>query len=175
MDALTIILSAHQKGWWPYYSIMATIGSLVGGYAMYALAREGGKEGLEKKLSKRQAERAYKIFNKYGFWSLFVPALLPPPAPYSPFVIAAGALNYSRHKFFISVGIARGVRYFALGYLGSRYSHQIFGFFHKYYKPVLWTFTGLAVIAGIAAAAYFWKQKKEGKPIFSKSRDVKAA
>lgn len=176
MDALTIILSAHQKGWWPYYAIMATIGGVVGGYVNYALAREGSKEELEKKLRKAKARQAYKVFNKYGFWSLFIPALMPPPFPFSPFVLAAGALNYSRKKFLVSVAIARGIRYFALAYLGSRYHRQIFHFFHKYYQPILWTVLALAVIGGTVAAVYVWKPKKKGKrPHGSKKPSVKAA
>jgi membrane protein YqaA with SNARE-associated domain len=175
MDALTIILSASQKDWWPYYATMATIGGLVGGYATYALAREGGKEGLEKKLSKQRAERVYKVFNQYGFWSLIVPGLLPPPVPFSPFLIAAGALNYSRHKFLIAVGAARGIRYGALGYLASRYGGQLFSFFQEYYRPILWAFLAVTVSGLVAAAAYVWKRKKDGKSVLSKSKDLEAA
>lgn len=177
MDALTIILSAHQKSWWPYYAVMATIGGVVGGYATYALARESGKEELEKKLSKATAKKAYRIFNKYGFWSLFVPALIPPPFPFSPFVIAAGALNYSRNKFLVAVAIARGIRYAALAYLGSRYSRQIFGFFHKYYQPMLWAVVALALLAGTMAAAFAWRHRKAEKtsPRSSRKPSVKTA
>jgi len=32
MDALTIVLSAHARQWWPYYAFMATAGSVIGGY-----------------------------------------------------------------------------------------------------------------------------------------------
>src|SRR5215813_7232234 len=71
MDALTIILSAHHRDWWWYYAIMATVGALLGGYMTYALARKGGKEGLQKKLPKKKAEKVHKTFEKYGFWSLF--------------------------------------------------------------------------------------------------------
>lgn len=165
MDALTIILSAHQKNWWWYYAIMATIGGVVGAYAAYALGYEGGKEGLEKKLPPQKAKKIYSTFDKYGFWSLFVPALLPPPVPFSPFPITAGALKYPRRKFFAAVGLARAIRYGALAYLGSIYSHQIFGFFHKYYQPLFWTLIALAVIGGVAGGIYVWKRKKEGKPI----------
>jgi membrane protein YqaA with SNARE-associated domain len=165
MDVLTIILSAHQKDWWPYYAAMATIGGVVGGYVTYALGRKGGKEALEKKLQKRKAEKVYKTFNKHGFWSLFVPALLPPPVPFSPFLIAAGALKYSRRKFFVAVGTARAIRYCALGYFGSRYSKQILGIFQKYYKPMFWSLLGLAILGGLVAAFYAWKRKREGKPV----------
>ncbi|HEY6970870.1 MAG TPA: VTT domain-containing protein [Candidatus Angelobacter sp.] len=176
MDALTVILSAHQKEWWPYYAIMATVGAIVGGYVTYRVAREGGKEGLEKKLSREKAERVYKTFNKYGFWSLFVPALLPPPVPYSPFLIAAGALNYSRHRFFIAVGVGRAIRYTVLAWLGSIYSRQIFHFFHEYYEPMFWTVLALTVLGGIAAAIYVWKRKREGKPLLGRAKKkLKAA
>lgn len=175
MDALTIILSAHQKNWWPYYAVMATLGGLAGGYATYALAREGGKEGLEKKLPRWKAERAYKIFNKYGFWSLFLPALMPPPVPFSPFLIAAGALNYSRRKFLLTVGTARGIRYGALAYLGSRYHRQIFNFFEEYYRPILWTVLALTVTGGVVVAVYIWRRRKAGKPVMKSSKDLKAA
>lgn len=175
MDALTIILSAHQQDWWPYYALMATIGGVVGGYATYALAREGGKEELDKKLSPQKAERIYKTFNRYGFWSLFVPALLPPPVPFSPFLIAAGALHYSRKKFLLTVGTGRGIRYSILAYLGSRYHQEIFGFFHSYYQPILWSLVALTVIGGIMVAVYVWRRKKQGKPIIKGSKNVKAA
>ncbi|MBZ5503946.1 MAG: VTT domain-containing protein [Acidobacteriia bacterium] len=171
MDALTIMLSAHQKSFWPYYAIMATIGGLVGGYATYALGAKSGEGALEKKLRKKQAERIYKIFNKYGFWSLFVPALLPPPVPFSPFLLVAGALKYSRRNLLIAVGSARAIRYGLLAWLGSIYSKQIFGFFHEYYSPVLWTVMTLAVGGGLAAGFYAWKRKREGKEVIPDAKE----
>ena len=165
MDVLTIILSAHQKNWWPYYALMATIGGITGGYVTYALGRKGGKESLERKLPKQKAEKIYAIFNRYGFWSLLLPAVLPPPVPFSPFLVAAGALQYSRRKFFVAVGLGRAIRYTAVAYLGSKYSRQILGFFKVYYQPILWIFVGLSVVAGIVVGIYVWKRKREGKPL----------
>ena len=178
MDALTIILAAHQKEWWWYYALMATIGGVAGGYVTYALARKGGKEGLKKKLPKEKAEQLQKTFAKHGFWSLFVPALLPPPVPLTPFLGVAGALQYSRRKFLLAVGIARAIRYTALAYLGSIYSKQIFGFFQKYYQPIFWTLIALAVLGGLVAGLYVWKRKHEGKPVIpgkTKNEPAKAA
>jgi uncharacterized membrane protein YdjX (TVP38/TMEM64 family) len=135
------------------------VGALVGGYGAYALGRKGGKEALEKKVSRRKAQRVYDTFGRYGFWSLFVLALMPPPFPYSPFVIAAGVLNYSRRRFFVAVGVARAIRYTALAYLGSRYHQQIFHFFSEYYLPILWAALALAGIAGGIAAFYILRHK----------------
>ncbi|HXA86637.1 MAG TPA: VTT domain-containing protein [Candidatus Dormibacteraeota bacterium] len=165
MDALTIVLSAHQKSLWPYYAIMATIGGIVGAYVTYGLGFKSGEHALEKKVSKKQADRIYKLFKRYGFWSLFVPALLPPPVPYSPFLIVAGALKYPKRYFLVAVGLARAIRYGLLAWLGSMYSKQIFGFFQHYYRPMLWTVVALSVIGGTAALYWTWKRKREGKSV----------
>jgi membrane protein YqaA with SNARE-associated domain len=169
MDALTIILSAHQKAWWPYYACMATIGGMVGGYATYALGAKGGEGTLEKKLSKKQADRIQKIFNRFGFWSLFVPAMLPPPVPFSPFLLVAGAMKYSKRNFFIAVGSARAIRYGLLAWVGSIYSHQIFHAFHRYYRTAFWTLLGLAIVGAIAAGFWVWRRKRSGKPVIPDS------
>src|SRR5215470_7829720 len=163
MDALTVILSAHQKAWWPYYAAMATAGGTLGAYLAYALGKEGEQEALEKRLPRQKAEKFRRIFDRYGYWSIVVPALLPPPFPFSPFPLVAGIMQYSRKKFLIAVGVGRGIRYFILAYLGSRYSKQIFGFFHEYYKPVLWTLVALAVLGAIVAIWWLWKRKRKGK------------
>jgi membrane protein YqaA with SNARE-associated domain len=176
MDALTIILSAHERSWWPYYAIMATIGGVAGGYMTFVVGRKGGNEALEKKLQKKKIDKIFKSFEKYGFWSLFIPGLLPPPVPYSPFLLAAGALNYSPRKFLVAVGLARAIRYTALAYLGSMYSKQIFGFFHEYYKPLFWILIGLAIVG--AGALIWWtvKRKREGKPVIPEpKKPAKAA
>jgi len=165
MDALTIILSAHQKSWWPYYAVMATLGGLIGGYATYMLGAKGGQEALAKKLHKMKAERIYKLFNRFGFWSLFVPAMLPPPVPFSPFLLTAGAMKYPKKNFFLAVGLGRALRYSALAYLGSMYSRQIFRFFHAYYQRILWTVIALAVIGGLAALLWAWRRKRQDKPL----------
>ena len=95
MDAMTIVLSAHQHTWWPYYAVMATVGSVVGAYVTYRLARNRGEKALHDRLSKRNAKKVVSVFERWGFGAIALPALLPPPMPMVPFVIAAGALQYS--------------------------------------------------------------------------------
>ena len=174
MDALTVILSAHQKEWWPYYAAMATAGGTLGAYLAYALGREGEEEALEKRLPRQKAEKIRRIFDRYGFWSIFVPALLPPPFPFSPFPLVAGIMKYSRKKFLIAVGVARSIRYFALAYLGSLYSRQIFGFFHEYYKPVLWALVGAAVLGAGIFLCWIWKRKRRPKGTIPATKDKPA-
>src|SRR6476619_1830413 len=70
MDVLTIVLSARKKVLWFYYALMATIGSVIGGYLTYRLARKGGKETLERKFPARTLKRVYRIFGRWGFGAI---------------------------------------------------------------------------------------------------------
>src|SRR5580658_10604326 len=62
MDVLTIWLAARHHEPWPYYAVMATLGAVIGGYITYALARKGGKETMERKLSRKRATQVAQAF-----------------------------------------------------------------------------------------------------------------
>jgi membrane protein YqaA with SNARE-associated domain len=159
MDVLTILLAArHSKLWW-YYAFMATVGAVIGGYITYGLARKGGKEAFERKLSKKTAKKVFNRFERWGFFAVAVPALLPPPFPIVPFLLAAGALQYSRRKFVGALALGRGVRFTIVAGLGAIYGRHIVRFFSRYYKPALFTLIGLAVIAGIVSVVQYYRYK----------------
>lgn len=159
MDVLTILLAArHPQLWW-YYAFMATVGAVIGGYITYGLARKGGKEAFERKLSKRTAQKVFKRFERWGFFAVAVPALLPPPFPIVPFLLAAGALQYSRRKFVAALALGRGVRFTIVAGLGAIYGRHIVRFFSRYYKPALFTLIALAVIAGVLSVIQYYRYK----------------
>ena len=159
MDALTLIMAATHKDLWWYYAVMATIGSLIGGYLTFRLGAKGGKETLEKKISKKRAEKVYHIFERYGFWSIVIGAMCPPPVPIVPFLIAAGAMHYPRMKFLAALAAGRAARYTFVAYLGSIYGRAVFHWLASYYKPVLYTLIGLSVVGGLIAW-YYWRRYK---------------
>jgi membrane protein YqaA with SNARE-associated domain len=146
MDVLTIWLAARHHEPWPYYALMATLGAVIGGYITYALARKGGKEAMERKLSKKRAIQVAQTFERWGFLAVAVPALLPPPFPFVPFLLAAGAMQYSPRKFLGALTLGRGIRYFIEAGLGFVYGRHILRFFSKYHKPAVGILVGLACV-----------------------------
>jgi membrane protein YqaA with SNARE-associated domain len=159
MDVLTILLAARHKQLWWYYAFMATVGAVIGGYITYGLARKGGKEAFVRKLSKSRADKIFKRFEKWGFFAVAVPAILPPPFPIVPFLLAAGAMQYSRQKFVAALALGRGVRFTILAGLGAIYGRHIVRFFTKYYKPALVVLIALAVIAGVLSLVQYYRYK----------------
>ena len=165
MDVLTIWLAARHREPWPYYALMATLGAVIGGYITYSLARKGGKQAMERKLSKRRAKKVYETFERWGFWAVVIPALLPPPFPFVPFLVAAGALQYSREKFLGALTLGRAVRYTIVASLGSLYGNQIVRFFDRYDKPAVGILVALACVgAAISIIQYYRWKKNSGTP-----------
>lgn len=169
MDVLTLWLAASHRDLWPYYALMATAGAVLGGYMTYALGRQGGKEAIERKLNKKKAEKVFKKFQRWAFRTVAVTAMLPPPFPLVPILLAAGALQYSRKKFVAALALGRFSRYMLLAGFGSLYARQITGFFSRYYKPALFILIGLAVLGGLFA---FLEYRRSRKHSSEKSRAV---
>ena len=160
MDVLTIWLAARHREPWPYYAAMATLGAVVGGYITYSLARKGGKGAMERRLSKRRATKVFKAFERWGFFAVAVPALLPPPFPFVPFLLAAGAMQYSKLKFLGSLTLGRAVRYTIVAALGAHYGNHIVRFFSRYYRPALAILIGLAVVGAALSVIQYLRYKK---------------
>jgi membrane protein YqaA with SNARE-associated domain len=161
MDVLTIVLAARDSKLWFYYAGMATLGSVIGALVTFRLARKGGKETLKRKVSAARAERIIEIFSRWGFWSIAIAALLPPPVPLVPFVIAAGATQYSTQKFLVALTLGRMIRYSLLALLAARYGRQIIKFIAHPAHPTLYVVFGVAVVAGVIAFVVLSARKKK--------------
>jgi membrane protein YqaA with SNARE-associated domain len=149
MDVLTIVLATKQPDWWFIYALIATVGSVLGNFLTYRLARKGGKETLEKRLSHKNMVRVTQTFERWGFGAIAIPALLPPPMPMIPFVLAAGATQYSLRKFLAAMTLGRLARYSVLAMLAARYGHGIIRFIHQHGHPVLLSVIGIAAVVAV--------------------------
>jgi membrane protein DedA with SNARE-associated domain len=159
-DLLVIFLAAAHRDLWWYYALMATAGSVFGAWPSFRLGRKGGEEAIEKRLGPRRSKRIFRAFNRWGFWSLFVGAIAPPPMPASAFVLAAGALKYPLHRFLLSWTFGRLLRFGLVAWITMRYGKNLFHWMRAYYRPALWTTSVIAVIAGAAALWFYLRERR---------------
>jgi membrane protein DedA with SNARE-associated domain len=130
----------------------------------YRLAEKGGEETLEKRIGKRRANKVYKKFEKQGGYWVFGGSILPPPFPIVPVLMAAGVLAYPKRKFLMALALGRAIRYFLLAWVAHVYGISIIGWLSKYYKPMLYTLIGSAVLGSLGLLVYLkWyrPRKKE--------------
>src|ERR671910_719203 len=145
-----IVLSTKYPERMPYYAGMTTIGSLIGCFLLYGVARRGGEVFLRKRLKGRYVDRAITLYQRHGLLAVVVPALLPPPVPFKVFVLLAGAAAVSPLRFGIAVGIGRGIRYFGQGYLAVLYGEQAAAIVQQHGSAVGVALAALALTAGVA-------------------------
>lgn len=161
-DILILLLAAH--GEWPWLlAPVAIAGSLIGGYLTWSAGKRGGEAMLDRYVPPRFRQRIRTWVKRHGILSVCVAAMLPPPIPLMPFLLAAGVLGVKRRQVFIALGIARTVRYGTEAVLGMFYGRILLRDLDRYMSAgwstvILYSFLGL-----LAAAISFgiWKYRRD--------------
>jgi membrane protein YqaA with SNARE-associated domain len=157
-DLLIIWLTTQHPERMLYYALMTTLGSIAGCLALYTLARKGGEAFLRKRFHERHIDRAMDLFQRYGLLAVLIPSILPPPAPFKIFVLAAGVARVKLTHFITAIAIGRGVRYFGEGLLAVWYGEAAADFLRDNAKPVA---ISVAVVVFVGALAYIlWQRRK---------------
>jgi len=164
-DIMVIILAAQHQNV-ILLVLLTTIGSALGGYFSHLVGQRGGMAFLEKRIPPRTFKRVCQWMESHAILSVALPAILPPPMPLSPFVLAAGALRMSRKKFMIAFTISRCLRHTIAASLGIHYGRPIIRIWNslsaKYATPVLIViWVGIAVSCAFA----FWQLYKTSRSV----------
>lgn len=155
-DIMCVVLAARHTN--PLLLIvLTTAGSALGGYLSYQVGHKGGMAFLEKNVPKRILKRVTRWMENHAILAVALPAVLPPPMPLSPFVLAAGALKMSQRKFLITFTLSRCLRHSVAVWLGVVYGPQVLGFWSRFSEKwattiliVLWS----VILVGLAFSIY---------------------
>lgn len=168
-DIMIIVMSARRENV-ILLVILATLGSALGGYLSHQVGQRGGMAFLEKRVPPRIFKSVCDWMQNHAILSVALPAILPPPMPLSPFVLAAGALNMSRKKFMIAFTVSRALRHTIAAWLGIHYGRNILRLWNslsaKYATPILIViWVGIAISCAIA----FWNLYKTSRTLGARS------
>jgi membrane protein YqaA with SNARE-associated domain len=153
-DALVIRLSMTNPARMPYYAIMAALGSLAGCILLYLLARKGG-EVYFRRHAGGKASRIRHWVEKNAFLSIFLPAILPPPVPFKPFILAAAVFQVPLGTFVIALLLGRGLRYLAEGILAVKYGEATLHFILNHGRVFAVSALGLVLLLYLVHLAFF--------------------
>jgi membrane protein YqaA with SNARE-associated domain len=121
---LAIIVARHPEHFW-IYPLIATAGSLVGAAFTYWAGLQLGEQGLIRFVSERKLKRLQSRVRERVAISTALLALIPPPFPFTPFLLVAGTFRAPRIPFFTALGSARLVRFFVMALLARRFGTRI--------------------------------------------------
>ena len=131
-----------------YFPLFAAIGSVIGCNILYSIVRRGGQAVLRKRFPLASIKRVERAYERFGFLAIGIPAILPPPLPFKIFVATAGALEYPRWKFLLTVMIARSFRYYVEGILAVFYGRRVL-LFMKDNGLMILSIAGSLVLIGV--------------------------
>jgi membrane protein YqaA with SNARE-associated domain len=162
-DLLVVAMTARTNsvGSMLYFSFMSTVGSVLGCLLVDVLLRRAGEKGLERHLPKKRLEYVKCKVEKNAAWALALASVAPPPFPFTPFVMAAAALQYPRQKMLLVTGVARMLRFTALGVLSLLFGKRILKWAEN---PVLQgLLVGLLILCTIGSIISVWGWVKRSR------------
>jgi membrane protein YqaA with SNARE-associated domain len=129
------------------FPMFAAIGSVIGCFLLYTILSRGGRAVLHRRFKVEHIERVERVYARFGILALAVPALMPPPMPFKIFVATAGALQFPRRKFLLTILLARSFRYYAEGTLAVFYGERVLRFSKDNGIAIISVVTALLVVA----------------------------
>ena len=140
-----------------FYTLLATLGSVLGCLSIYYVARKGGEAFIRRRFKEHHVDRGLALVQQYGLLMLIVPALLPPPAPFKIFVLLAGVVAIPVWQFVTAIVIARIIRFGGEGLLAVWYGEQALTFLHEHAGRIG---LGLAAAALVVGGAWILWQRR---------------
>ena len=143
-----------------YFPLFAAAGSVIGCNLLYTIVRRGGQAVLRRRFNLASIKRVERAYERFGFLAIGIPAILPPPLPFKIFVATAGALEYPRWKFLLTVMIARSFRYYVEGILAVFYGQRVLLFLKDKGLVIVSVAGSLVLIGGIV---YLLVRRRRGR------------
>ncbi|SFS20717.1 membrane protein DedA, SNARE-associated domain [Granulicella pectinivorans] len=165
-DIMIVVVAAQRDGWLQACLLvfLATFGSAIGGFVSYQVGQSGGMAFLEKRVPPRVFKRVTQWMEDHNILAVALPAILPPPMPLSPFVLAAGALRMSREKFMWTFTLSRLGRHIIALWLGIHYGKQVLSLWAKFSQrwavPFLVTLWSVIIVFCVIAFVRIYKTSK---------------
>lgn len=125
IDAAVIILAARLRGLWWIVPLVATTGSVGGAALTFWMGSTIGDHGLERWVPRKRLAQVRARVRSKGAVALAALDLIPPPFPFTPFVLAAGALEVKPRIFFVTLTLCRVFRFGLEAALAATYGRRV--------------------------------------------------
>jgi membrane protein YqaA with SNARE-associated domain len=171
-DIMLIVFAANHENVFALLAI-TTFGSALGGLFSHAVGQAGGMRFLEKHVPAKILSRVTKWMESHAILAISLPAILPPPMPLSPFVLAAGAVHMSRKKFMWAFTLSRAARHGIAIWLGIHYGKAVLHFWRTF--SARWGTTFLIsfwTIILVFTAIAIWRLYKTSKSLHMNSNNA---
>lgn len=176
VDVVAILAAARKPQLFWLYALLATIGSTLGSAGTYWIGLKIGEKGLSRFVSERHLGRMKTRLDR-GAFLLAWAGIIPPPFPFTAFVLGAGAFELAPWAFFAWLTVARAVRFLCETTLALRYGSQIIRWMKTpMFEAIVGAFIVLVFAGTAASAVVLWrKTRSESGALPPRRHTVRAA
>jgi len=125
IDSAVVLLAARRGALAWIAPLLATAGSVCGAAFTFWMGAKIGEKGLERHVPRRRLAAIRRRVRRTSAITLAVLDLIPPPFPFTLFVLAAGALGVRASTFFATLIVCRLGRFGAEAFLAATYGPSI--------------------------------------------------
>lgn len=153
IDFVVIILAARKPELFWLYAILATVGSVTGAVATFWIGAKVGEHGLAKLVKPSRLKRIQHRVGRSAAVTVAALAIIPPPFPFTAFVLTSGACHVNAWTFFVTLAGVRALRFAAEGGLAAYYGRSILGWMQSTtFTVTVGIMTSIAIIGTIVSA-----------------------
>jgi membrane protein YqaA with SNARE-associated domain len=152
IDAAVVILAARLHHVWWIVPLLATAGSVCGAALTFWMGVKIGENGLDRWVPRKRLDRVRARVRDKGAVALAILDLVPPPFPFTPFVLAAGALEVKARLFFATLIACRIFRFGVEAGLAIRYGPSILSWLDSdLFHDIVMFFVAIAIVLTIVS------------------------
>ena len=161
IDFAVIILAAKTPELFWVYAILATVGSVIGAAVTFWIGRKVGEHGLAKLIKPSRLSRVQARVGKGAAVTVAALAIIPPPFPFTAFVLTSGAWRVNAWTFFLTLAGVRALRFAAEAGLAAHYGRGILVWMRSTaFTVTVGAMTAIAIIGTIASAVTLYRGTK---------------
>ena len=161
IDFAVIILAARKPEAFWLYAILATVGSLAGAAATFWIGRKVGEHGLSRLINPSRLERIRERVGHSAAMTVAALGIIPPPFPFTAFVLTSGACRVNGWTFFATLAGVRALRFLIEAGLAARYGRRILTWMQSaVFDAIVGALIAAAIIGTVASAIALYRSTR---------------
>jgi len=175
IDFALILLAARKPDLFWLYATLATIGSVLGAAATFWIGRKAGEHGLSKFVKASRLERVQQRVGNSAAITIASLAIIPPPFPFTAFVLASGAARVNPWTFLFTLAGVRALRFLGEGLLAVHYGKGIIGWMQSTtFTVTVGAMAAVAIVGTIVSGVALYRSTQRERRSTSHSRRVRS-
>ena len=164
IDFAVIILAARQPSLFWLYALLATIGSVAGAAVTFWIGHKVGEHGLSKLVKPSRLKRVQERVGDNAAMSIAALGIIPPPFPFTAFVLTSGACHVNPWTFLSTLAGVRLLRFAIEAGLAARYGRRILTWMESpVFEAIVGALIVLAIVGTVISGIAVWRGSRTKK------------